>query len=132
MVGRTSTERTGHSTQKPLPLYEGIIRASSNKGDIVLDPFCGCATTCVVAERLEREWVGIDLWDRSEEVLLDRMKKEGMIADGSLEEGDQLFIEPKDIVFTTEVPERTDDNQEAVPFLQARERGKEVDTCRDV
>ena len=54
-------ERTGYPTQKPLALLERIIKASSNSGDIVLDPFCGCATTCVAAESLGREWVGIDL-----------------------------------------------------------------------
>ena len=54
-------ERTGFPTQKPLALMERIIRASSNEDDIVLDPFCGCATTCISAERLGRQWIGIDL-----------------------------------------------------------------------
>ncbi|MXY19735.1 MAG: hypothetical protein F4Y49_00170 [Dehalococcoidia bacterium] len=54
-------ERTGYPTQKPLALLERIIAASSNEGDIVLDPFCGCATTLVATEKLERQWVGIDL-----------------------------------------------------------------------
>ena len=53
-------ERTGYPTQKPLALYERIIKASSNEGDLVLDPFAGCATTCVAAERLGREWIAID------------------------------------------------------------------------
>ena len=60
-IGNTAKERTGYPTQKPLKLLERIIRASSNEGDLVLDPFCGCATTLVVAERLNREWAGIDL-----------------------------------------------------------------------
>ena len=47
-------EDTGYPTQKPLALLEHIIKASSNEGDIVLDPFCGCATACVAAERLHR------------------------------------------------------------------------------
>ena len=55
------SERTGYPTQKPLALLDRIIRASSNEGDIVLDPFCGCATTCIAAERLGRQWIGIDL-----------------------------------------------------------------------
>ena len=55
------SERTGYPTQKPLALLDRIIKASSNEGDIVLDPFCGCATTCIAAERLGRQWVGIDL-----------------------------------------------------------------------
>jgi site-specific DNA-methyltransferase (adenine-specific) len=54
-------ERLGYPTQKPEVLLERIIRASSKKGDIVLDPFCGCGTTLVVAERNERKWVGIDI-----------------------------------------------------------------------
>ena len=54
-------EHTGYFTQKPLKLLERIIKASSNPAQVVLDPFCGCATTLVAAERLEREWVGIDL-----------------------------------------------------------------------
>ena len=60
-VGRTSKERTGYPTQKPLALLDRIIKASSNEGDVVLDPFCGCATTCVSAQRLNRHWIGIDI-----------------------------------------------------------------------
>lgn len=56
-----SRERTGYPTQKPLALMNRIIEASSNPGDMVLDPFCGCATTLVAADRLQREWAGIDL-----------------------------------------------------------------------
>ena len=54
-------ERTGYPTQKPEALLRRIILASSNKGDIVLDPFAGCATACVVAELEDRQWIGIDL-----------------------------------------------------------------------
>ncbi|MCY4146810.1 MAG: DNA methyltransferase [Chloroflexi bacterium] len=56
-----SREKTGYPTQKPLALLERIIEASSNEGDIVFDPFCGCATTLVAADRLNRQWAGIDL-----------------------------------------------------------------------
>ena len=56
-----SKERTGYPTQKPCDLYEIIIKASSNGGDFVLDPFCGCATTPIAAERLKRQWVGMDI-----------------------------------------------------------------------
>ena len=56
----SSRERTGWSTQKPLALLERIIKASSNEGDVVLDPFCGCTTACVAAEKLGRQWIGID------------------------------------------------------------------------
>ncbi|MCQ3814208.1 MAG: HNH endonuclease [Acidimicrobiia bacterium] len=54
-------ESTGYPTQKPLALLERIIQASSNEGDMVFDPFCGCATTMVAAERLGRRWVGADI-----------------------------------------------------------------------
>ena len=54
-------ERTGYPTQKPVALLERIILASSNEGDLVFDPFCGCATTLVAADRLNRLWAGIDL-----------------------------------------------------------------------
>lgn len=54
-------ERLGYPTQKPVALLERIIAASSNEGDVVLDPFCGCGTTIDAAQRLKREWIGIDV-----------------------------------------------------------------------
>jgi len=60
-IGNTAGERLGYPTQKPEALLERIISASSNEGDLVLDPFCGCGTTVVVAERLKRCWIGIDI-----------------------------------------------------------------------
>ena len=57
----SSTESLGYPTQKPLELLERIIEASSNKNDIVLDPFCGCGTTLVAAQKLGRKWIGIDI-----------------------------------------------------------------------
>ena len=57
----SAKERTGYPTQKPLALLERIIKASSNEGDIVFDPFCGCATTLVAAHNLGRQWIGCDL-----------------------------------------------------------------------
>jgi site-specific DNA-methyltransferase (adenine-specific) len=56
-----AAERLGYPTQKPETLLERIIKASSNEGDVVLDPFCGCGTTISVAERLHRKWIGIDI-----------------------------------------------------------------------
>ena len=60
-IGSKHSERIGYPTQKPLALLELFIKSSSNKGDLVLDPFCGCATTCVASELLDRQWVGIDI-----------------------------------------------------------------------
>lgn len=56
-----ASERLGYPTQKPLELLERIIQASSNEGDLVLDPFCGCGTTIAAAHKLKRRWVGIDI-----------------------------------------------------------------------
>ena len=61
LLNSASKERTGYPTQKPLALLERIIQASSNAGDLILDLFCGCATTLVAARRLGRQWAGIDL-----------------------------------------------------------------------
>ncbi len=61
IINSQANERTGYPTQKPLALLERIILASSNEGDMVLDPFCGCATACVAAEKYDRQWVGIDV-----------------------------------------------------------------------
>ncbi len=69
-------ERTGYPTQKPLALLERIIRASSNEGGMVLDPFCGCATACVAAENLGRQWVGIDISPKAADLVKTRLKGE--------------------------------------------------------
>ena len=60
-ISAHADERMGYATQKPLALMERIIRASSNPGDVILDPFCGCATTMEAAQKLGREWIGIDI-----------------------------------------------------------------------
>lgn len=61
VINNRSTEKLGYPTQKPLALLERIIAGSSNEGDVVLDPFCGCGTTIDAAEKLGRRWVGIDV-----------------------------------------------------------------------
>ncbi len=69
-------ESIGYPTQKPVALLERIIKASSNKDDIVLDPFCGCATTCVAAERLQRQWIGIDISPKAVNLVCVRLEAE--------------------------------------------------------
>ena len=87
-------ERTGYPTQKPLKLLRRIIRASSNEGDMVLDPFCGCATACIAAEQLGREWAGIDISEKAAELVERRMRDElGMFYQGA---------------HRTDIPRRTD------------------------
>jgi len=60
-IASANPERLGYPTQKPLALLERIIQASSNPGDVVLDPFCGCGTAVVAAQKLGRQWIGIDI-----------------------------------------------------------------------
>ena len=76
LISSRANERTGWPTQKPLALLERVIEASSNRGDLVLDPFCGCATTCIAAERLDREWVGIDVAKEAWNQIERRLKNE--------------------------------------------------------
>ncbi|MCA2710800.1 MAG: restriction endonuclease [Microcystis sp. M015S2] len=73
-IGNTSSERLGYPTQKPEALLERIIKASSNKGDVILDAYCGCGTTIAVAERLERNWIGIDITYQSISLMLKRLE----------------------------------------------------------
>ena len=88
-------ESIGYPTQKPLALLERIIKASSNEGDMILDPFCGCATACVAAERLNRQWVGIDLSSMALKLVRKRIKQNiGMFA--------------YDIAERDDIPRRTD------------------------
>ncbi len=94
-VQSRSAERVGYPTQKPLALLERIIKASSNGGDVVLDPFCGCATALVAAEKLEREWVGIDISSKARDLVKVRMGKElGLFSIGA--------------IYRDDVPMRTD------------------------
>ena len=70
-----SKERLGYPTQKPEALLERIIQASSNEGDVILDAYCGCGTTVAVAQRLNRNWIGIDITYQSIAVILKRVKE---------------------------------------------------------
>lgn len=73
-VNSQAQERLGYPTQKPEALLERIIKASSNEGDLILDPFCGCGTTIAVAERLKRRWIGIDITWLSVDLMERRLK----------------------------------------------------------
>ena len=112
----TNKERTGYPTQKPLALYRRIIQASSNPGDIVLDPFCGCATTPVAAEQLKRQWVGMDIWDGAKDIVLLRLQDEWLFTPDQAEK--KMF--PHVVHVETEPPVRTDDNTVAAPALKLK------------
>ena len=81
MIKSFSREKLGYPTQKPLDLLRRIIRASSNPGDTVLDPFCGCGTACHAAEELGRNWIGIDITALALPVLQARFEASTLGAD---------------------------------------------------
>ena len=103
-----SGQKTGYPTQKPLALLERIIKASSNEGDLVFDPFCGCATTCVVSENLNRQWIGIDVsvdtYDLVRKRLDKEVKKESQTGQTSITDWN------KAVHYHTNPPQRTDLN----------------------
>ena len=84
-------------------MLDRIIKASSKEGDVVFDPFCGCATACVAAEKLGRKWIGIDIEKQAASVLVERLEKDGNM-------GDSLSFKQKgaDFVHRLDVPQRTD------------------------
>ena len=112
-------ERTGYPTQKPLELYERVIRASSNEGDWVLDPFAGCATTPIAAERLGRNWIGIDIWNRAHPTVLERLEKEGLAVPQS-DVSQPSLLTFGDVYYSTAPPVRSDDEGERIPYLKLR------------
>lgn len=73
-INNMAKERLGYPTQKPEALMERILMASSRKGDVILDPFCGCGTTIAVAQRLGRQWIGIDITHLAITLIKHRMK----------------------------------------------------------
>ena len=89
-----SKESVGYPTQKPLKLLDRIIKASSNPDNIVFDPFCGCATTLVAADRLQRQWIGIDISSKAVDLVINRIKQD-----------QGLF---RDIIARDDIPQRTD------------------------
>lgn len=95
LTNYSGTERVGYPTQKPLALLDLLIRSSSDPGDVVLDPFCGCATTCVAADRLQRQWVGIDLSEVAAKLVLKRIR----------DDQGPLF---DDVTHRIDLPQRTD------------------------
>ena len=106
-VRRIPKERVGFPTQNPLALLERIIAASSNPDDVVLDPFCGCATALVAAEKLTRQWVGIDIAELAVKLVRKRLKREV-----------PLFTQ--DAIDRNDVPLRTDLVDEVREYLNEK------------
>ena len=120
-INSQAEERLGYPTQKPLKLLERIIGASSNPGDMVLDPFCGCATTCVAAETLGREWAGIDLSPLAVTLVGRRLR-----------EHHGVFGQ---IIDRTDIPHRTDQGKPAsyrtAPSRSVRRAGRTLQRMSD-
>jgi site-specific DNA-methyltransferase (adenine-specific) len=122
ILNSRADERTGYPTQKPLALLHRIIKASSNEDDVVMDPFCGCATTCVAAQQLGRKWIGIDLEKQSVKILIDRLSDDA-----------GLF---KDFIATEQIPKRTDIKEvkpsETIKQRLYREQDGKCKACGEV
>ena len=75
-INSQAAERLGYPTQKPESLLERVVRVSSNPGDMVLDPFCGCGTSVAVAQREGRMWIGIDITEAAIRIIRERLERE--------------------------------------------------------
>ena len=118
-INSQAKERIGYPTQKPLALLDRIIEASSDEGDVILDPFCGCATACISAQGLKRQWAGIDISPKAAELVQVRMRDQlGMFFQGSHRE---------------DIPQRTDLGQ-IIRYNDVRNRkllyGEQGGHCR--
>ena len=123
-VGRKANERTGSPDQKPLPLYERIILASSKPGDLVLDPFAGCATTIIAARKHGRRWVGVDRRTDARYHVVCRMAGMKAADAAKIRERSDLAewldeqLAKYDAHYSTDAPERTDTGETAAPGLE--------------
>ena len=127
-------ENTGYPTQKPLALLERIIKTSSNKGELVLDPFCGCATTCHAAETLGRQWIGIDFAEEAARLVVDRLQKESdkqlkPSTKPSFADIEHLVIKGRQNLPTRGDLEKRADVSEFKPKLYKRQGGKCAGPC---
>ena len=104
-INNSSKENTGYPTQKPLALLERIIKSSSNEGDMVFDPFCGCATTLIAAEKEKRQWIGIDISPKAVDLVKDRLHQTFQIGEGG--EG-ELAYKSANVIHRTDMPIRSD------------------------
>jgi len=123
-INNMAKERTGYPTQKPLALLRRVVEASSNRGDVVLDPVCGCATTMVAAQQLERKWIGIDIEEKSAELVVERLSDDaGLFSD---------FVHRHDIPVRTDI-EITDivdvKNKKRVKEKLGKQYGKVCNAC---
>ncbi len=124
VINNRSTEKLGYPTQKPEALLERSIGASSNKGDVILDPFCGCGTAVVVAEKLERQWIGIDITHLAVALMKNRLKTAYELHSGA---DYDVVGEPKDAGSARALWEQDPYQFQywAVSLLEAQPRGEQ-------
>ncbi len=115
-------ESTGYPTQKPLALLHRIVKASSKKDDLVLDPFCGCATTCVAAQQLHRRWIGIDIEKNAANIVVERLED----VDGFFEN----FMHRDDVPYRTDIKEKRADSESVKSDIYKQQNGK-CNGCRE-
>lgn len=108
LINQAAKERLGYPTQKPEALLERIIKASSNEGDLVADFFCGCGTTVAVAEKLNRNWIGVDISHLAINLVLKRIIDTYGV---KLKSDIKIFGFPKDIASARELATKTDKNR---------------------
>ncbi len=123
-INSQAQERLGYPTQKPIALLERILQASSNEGDVVLDPFCGCGTAVAAAQKLNRQWLGIDVTHLSITLMKYRLKD----SFGLVEKQDYAVVgEPEDVQSARQLAR--DDRYQfqwwALSLVQAKPLGNE-------
>ena len=110
IINAMAVERVGYPTQKPLKLLERIINASTSEDAIILDPFCGCATTCVASEKLNRKWIGIDISKKAYDLVTKRLLDQEKI------EKQVIFsrtgkVQKREVYLRTDIPKREDEEK---------------------
>ena len=130
-IGAKAKERLGYPTQKPQALLERIIQASSNEGDVVLDPFCGCGTAIAAAENLNRRWLGIDVTHLAVALMKNRLKTAFNLAPGKDYE---VLGEPVDVgsARALALEDRYQFEFWAMSLLEARPREKKKGADRGI
>ncbi len=108
-INAMAREKLGYPTQKPEALMERIIKASSNEGDVVLDAYCGCGTTVAVAQRLGRQWIGIDITYQSISLILKRLRDKYPDTFADIEDNILLDGVPRDLASAVALANRKDD-----------------------
>ena len=121
-ISSRSKEYLNYPTQKPLALLERVIRSATAPGQMVLDPFCGCATACSAAERLDRRWIGIDISPKAVDLLNERLVREAGL--------DRYTKGAGVLIHRTDVPVRKGRRSECIKNVLYGEQEGRCNLCR--